>query len=67
ADKDLILSRSEADLARSRFSTGCFTTEKAKQLRMMTYDSSSHHDVIYHSAIAARLASDFKHSSTDDW
>ncbi|CAN1751170.1 hypothetical protein LINPERHAP1_LOCUS4247 [Linum perenne] len=65
-DKDLILSRSEADLARSRFSPGCFTAEKAKQLRMMTSDGSSHHDAMYHSAIASRLASDFKHSSTGD-
>ncbi|CAN1778726.1 hypothetical protein LINPERHAP1_LOCUS14478 [Linum perenne] len=45
---------------------GCFTAEKTTQLRMMTSDGSSHHDAIYHSAIAARLASDFKHSSTDD-
>ncbi|CAI0389565.1 unnamed protein product [Linum tenue] len=50
----------ESKQARSRFSPGCFTAEKAKQLRMMTSGASSHHDVMYHSAIASRLASDFK-------
>ncbi|KAH7512488.1 uncharacterized protein LOC107432392 [Ziziphus jujuba] len=46
---------------RSRFAPGCFTEEKAKQLRMMTTGTDSFHDVMYHSAIASRLASDFKH------
>ncbi|XP_022755103.1 uncharacterized protein LOC111303249 [Durio zibethinus] len=46
--------------ARSKFSPGCFTEEKARQLRMMTTNTSSFHDVMYHSAIASRLASDFK-------
>ncbi|OAY47076.1 hypothetical protein MANES_06G050300v8 [Manihot esculenta] len=59
--------RSEPDLepksARSRFSPGCFTEEKAKQLRMLTNDTSSYHEVMYHSAIASRLASDFKQRS----
>ncbi|CAN1154571.1 hypothetical protein LINPERPRIM_LOCUS41188 [Linum perenne] len=32
----------------------------------MTSDGSSHHDAMYHSTIASRLASDFKHSSTGD-
>ncbi|CAN0900866.1 hypothetical protein LINGRAHAP2_LOCUS21074 [Linum grandiflorum] len=68
SDKDL--SRSEADLEakqpRSRFPPGCFTAEKAKQLRMMTSDASSHHDAMYHSAIASRLASEFKHNSSGD-
>ncbi|XWS70658.1 hypothetical protein CRYUN_Cryun03dG0065700 [Craigia yunnanensis] len=58
---------SEADLgqksARSKFSPGCFTEEKARQLRMMTTNTSSFHDVMYHSAIASRLASDFKDRS----
>ncbi|KAL9224015.1 hypothetical protein vseg_000091 [Gypsophila vaccaria] len=34
-----------------------FTEEKAKELRMRTKES--FHDVMYHSAIASRLASDF--------
>ncbi|CAI9782569.1 unnamed protein product [Fraxinus pennsylvanica] len=46
---------------RSRFTPGSFTDEKAKQLRRMTSDTPSFHDM-YHSAIASRLASDF----TDD-
>ncbi|GMH20538.1 hypothetical protein Nepgr_022379 [Nepenthes gracilis] len=45
--------------ARSRFSPGCFTEEKARQLRMMTMDTESFHDAMYHSPIASRLASDF--------
>ncbi|CAA2976163.1 uncharacterized protein LOC111407823 [Olea europaea var. sylvestris] len=43
--------------ARSRFTPGSFTEEKAKQLRRMTTNTSSHD--MYHSAIASRLASDF--------
>ncbi|CAL5198566.1 unnamed protein product [Lathyrus oleraceus] len=53
--------QSESDPAskpsKLRFSGG-LTEEKAKQLRMMTTDS--FHDTMYHSAIASRLASDFK-------
>ncbi|KAA8523053.1 hypothetical protein F0562_009476 [Nyssa sinensis] len=56
-------SKSESDrdrkLTRSRFAPGCFTEEKARQLRMMTMDTETFHDVMYHSAIASRLASDF--------
>ncbi|CAA2995996.1 Hypothetical predicted protein [Olea europaea subsp. europaea] len=44
--------------SKSRFTPGSFTEEKAKQLRRMTTDTSSFHDM-YHSAIASRLASDF--------
>ncbi|CAH2042183.1 unnamed protein product [Thlaspi arvense] len=44
---------------RSRFPPGCFTEEKAKQLRKMMVVSSSYQDAMYHSAIASRLASDF--------
>ncbi|KAK7264982.1 hypothetical protein RJT34_32597 [Clitoria ternatea] len=44
---------------RSRFAGG-FTEEKARQLRMMTAGTESFHDKMYHSAIASRLASDFK-------
>ncbi|XP_014516084.1 uncharacterized protein LOC106773841 [Vigna radiata var. radiata] len=42
----------------SRFSAGCFTEEKAKQLRKKTVETSTFHDIMYHSAIASRLASD---------
>ncbi|XP_044463413.1 uncharacterized protein LOC123194305 [Mangifera indica] len=49
----------------SRFTPGCFTEEKAKQLRMMTKDT-CFHDVMYHSAIASRLASDFKFQSESE-
>ncbi|KAL7168308.1 hypothetical protein ACSBR2_038698 [Camellia fascicularis] len=60
-------SKSASDLdqksARSRFPPGCFTEEKARQLRLMTKETSSFHDVMYHSAIASRLASDFPNSS----
>ncbi|XP_012465600.1 uncharacterized protein LOC105784304 [Gossypium raimondii] len=48
---------------RSKFSPGSFTEEKARQLRMMTTNTSSFHDAMYHSAIASRLASDFKDCS----
>ncbi|KAI3512652.1 hypothetical protein L1887_19970 [Cichorium endivia] len=37
---------------------GCFTEEKAKQLRMKTVETVNFHDMMYHSAIASRLASD---------
>ncbi|CAM8894875.1 unnamed protein product [Rhodiola kirilowii] len=48
---------------RSRFVPGGFTDEKAKQLRMMTTGKDAFHDVMYHSAIASRLASDFSTKS----
>ncbi|CAK9143421.1 unnamed protein product [Ilex paraguariensis] len=58
---------SDSDLepkpSRSRFVPGRFTEEKARQLRMMTMGTSSFHDVMYHSAIASRLASDFSERS----
>ena len=41
----------------SRFSLGCFTEEKAKQMRMKTAEGANFHEM-YHSAIASRLASD---------
>lgn len=37
---------------------GCFTEDKAKELRKKTIESSNFHDIMYHSAIASRLASD---------
>ncbi|KAH7572355.1 hypothetical protein ACOSP7_015494 [Xanthoceras sorbifolium] len=53
----------DAKSARScRFVPGCFTEEKAKQLRMMTKET-SFHEAMYHSAIASRLATDFKERS----
>ncbi|KAK1364073.1 hypothetical protein POM88_039634 [Heracleum sosnowskyi] len=41
----------------SRFRVGCFTEEKAKQMRIKTAESANSHEM-YHSAIASRLASD---------
>lgn len=43
---------------RSRFALGSFTEEKAKQLRRKTLEGSTFHDMMYHSAIASRLALD---------
>ncbi|KAL3824319.1 hypothetical protein ACJIZ3_020348 [Penstemon smallii] len=37
---------------------GWFTEEKAKELRKKTMETSTFHDIMYHSAIASRLASD---------
>ncbi|XP_065867271.1 uncharacterized protein [Euphorbia lathyris] len=51
-------SEPQVDRPRSKFSLGGFTEEKAKQLRKKTAESSSFHDIMYHSAIASRLASD---------
>ncbi|XP_010249977.1 PREDICTED: uncharacterized protein LOC104592347 [Nelumbo nucifera] len=48
----------KAAKARSRFPPGCFTEEKARQLRMKTMKNANFHDIMYHSAIASRLASD---------
>ncbi|KAJ4830513.1 hypothetical protein Tsubulata_041124 [Turnera subulata] len=48
----------EPGRSRSRFAPGCFTEEKAKQLRRKTVEGSAFHDVMYHSAIASRLALD---------
>nr|XP_008377608.1 uncharacterized protein LOC103440693 [Malus domestica] len=49
---------SDPTRAGSRFALGCFTEEKAKQLRKKTLETSAFHDFMYHSAIASRLASD---------
>ena len=43
---------------RSKFTAGCFTEKKAKELRKKTVETSTFHDIMYHSAIASRLASD---------
>ncbi|XP_020228509.1 uncharacterized protein LOC109809579 [Cajanus cajan] len=47
----------EVGRPRSRFGAGCFTEEKAKELRKKTTETSTFHDIMYHSAIASRLAS----------
>jgi hypothetical protein len=41
---------------------GCLTEEKARQLRKKIAEASSFHEVMYHSAIASRLASDISGS-----
>ncbi|KAF8400700.1 hypothetical protein HHK36_014000 [Tetracentron sinense] len=65
SDKTRSRPESEADTtrSRSRFASGCFTEEKAKQLRMKTVESATFHDIMYHSAIASRLASDLPNRS----
>ncbi|XXG45641.1 hypothetical protein AAC387_Pa02g0673 [Persea americana] len=52
------ISDPDSGRAGSRFAPGCFTEEKAKELRKKTMESANFHDVMYHSAIASRLASD---------
>lgn len=37
---------------------GCFTEQKAKELRKKMVETTTFHDIMYHSAIASRLASD---------
>ncbi|KAK8641773.1 hypothetical protein V6N13_011147 [Hibiscus sabdariffa] len=49
---------SDPSRSRLRCTTGCFTEEKAKQLRRKTMENAAFHDMMYHSAIASRLASD---------
>ncbi|KAJ0249259.1 hypothetical protein HA466_0147850 [Hirschfeldia incana] len=48
----------ESDLDQSTTRRRCLTEEKAKQLRMKIAQVSTFHEVMYHSAIASRLASD---------
>ena len=58
----------EPDLARTRtrFMLGCFTGEKAKQLWMMTKETESFHDKMYHSTITSHnLATDSHNPVTD--
>ncbi|PIA65473.1 hypothetical protein AQUCO_00100757v1 [Aquilegia coerulea] len=55
SDADLEVSNTNT---RSRFTPGGFTDEKAKQLRVKTRETTTFHDIMYHSAIASRLASD---------
>ncbi|OMP00160.1 hypothetical protein COLO4_12873 [Corchorus olitorius] len=56
---DIAESESDPGRSRSRYTLGCFTEEKAKQLRRKTMENAAFHDIMYHSAIASRLASDF--------
>ncbi|KAL2338121.1 hypothetical protein Fmac_012567 [Flemingia macrophylla] len=50
--------KSDPERPRSKFGAGCFTEEKAKALRKKTMETSTFHDIMYHSAIASRLASE---------
>nr|GMC73356.1 (6-4)DNA photolyase [Ipomoea batatas]GMC77671.1 (6-4)DNA photolyase [Ipomoea batatas] len=56
----------EVDGGRSKFRAGCFTEEKAVELRKVTIQTSTFHDKMYHSAIASRLASDVSDSERDN-
>lgn len=49
---------SDSGRPRCKCTLGSFTEEKARQLRKKTMENSSFHDMMYHSAIASRLASD---------
>ncbi|KAK1437522.1 hypothetical protein QVD17_03315 [Tagetes erecta] len=51
----------QKQVVRSRKSPVKFTDEKARKLRMLTVETESFHDAMYHSAIASRFASDFSH------
>ncbi|MED6138451.1 hypothetical protein PIB30_074315 [Stylosanthes scabra] len=62
SDSNLAAAEAEAKASRPRFAGG-FTEEKARQLRILTTGTETYHDTMYHSAIASRLASDFKLSS----
>ncbi|KAJ0755428.1 hypothetical protein HanPI659440_Chr09g0357871 [Helianthus annuus] len=53
-----VTGKPDLDKTGSRFAPGCFTEEKAKQMRMKTIEMANFHDLMYHSAIASRLASD---------
>ncbi|BAT76401.1 hypothetical protein LR48_Vigan01g263000 [Vigna angularis] len=57
AELEAVPAATDSKRPKPRFAGG-FTEEKAKQLRMKT--TKSFHDTMYHSAIASRLASDFK-------
>ncbi|KAF5186953.1 plant/protein [Thalictrum thalictroides] len=57
-DLEFSSNTSTTTTSRSRFAPGGFTDEKAKQLRLKTIESTTFHDIMYHSAIASRLASD---------
>ncbi|CAM8931503.1 unnamed protein product [Rhodiola kirilowii] len=63
---DYIESAADPEPKGTRFVPRGFTDEKAKQLRMMTTGKDAFHDVMYHSAIASRLASDFSIKQKQD-
>ncbi|CAN8321588.1 unnamed protein product [Cochlearia groenlandica] len=44
---------------------GCLTEEKAKELRKKIAEASTFHEVMYHSAIASRLASEISNRVDD--
>ncbi|PWA46609.1 hypothetical protein CTI12_AA507030 [Artemisia annua] len=54
----LIMKTSDIGKGGTCFAPGGFTEEKAKQLRIKTVEMANFHDIMYHSAIASRLASD---------
>lgn len=56
------VTKSKSKSSRTRFA-GCLTEDKARQLRLMTMETETFHDTMYHSAIASRLASDFNSRS----
>ncbi|TKY64533.1 hypothetical protein E2542_SST14431 [Spatholobus suberectus] len=56
----------ELGRSRSKFAAGGFTEEKAKELRKKTIETSTFHDIMYHSAIASRLASDVSKACTSN-
>ncbi|XP_019155897.1 PREDICTED: uncharacterized protein LOC109152699 [Ipomoea nil] len=58
SNPDYIQQASTSCSGAPKFQPGCFTEEKAKELRKMTVETSTFHDIMYHSAIASRLASD---------
>ncbi|XP_042055789.1 uncharacterized protein LOC121800281 [Salvia splendens] len=70
AEPDYITSRS-SDPESGRISAdkslfrGCFTEQKAKELRKKTIETTTFHDIMYHSAIASRLASDLSGRAED--
>ncbi|KAK4254666.1 hypothetical protein QN277_010015 [Acacia crassicarpa] len=62
SEKSESVTASKSKTGKPRFA-GCFTEDKARQLRLMTMETEISHDTMYHSAIATRLASDFKNRS----
>ncbi|KAL1551307.1 hypothetical protein AAHA92_19167 [Salvia divinorum] len=72
AEPDYITSQSSDPAAESgRISAdkshfrGRFTEQKAKELRKKTIETTTFHDIMYHSAIASRLASDLSGRAED--
>lgn len=57
--------REESQMRGGTTKSVTFTEDKARRLRMMTAETSAFHDIMYHSAIASRLASDFSGRSDE--